>query len=131
VGPRSDLEAVVKRKITSPCQDSTTPVIQPVVQRYTTELILFRWWNNRDMNIRRFVEDGVSNTKDDVMSKTVVYLENRGESSVIFFSVEENIRIYQSGFPSSKIDPGGFVMDSRICRETKEIRVKESESAFY
>jgi hypothetical protein len=38
MGPRAGLDAVVKRKIPSHCQDSNTPIIQPVAQRYTTEL---------------------------------------------------------------------------------------------
>jgi hypothetical protein len=38
VGPRSGLNTVVKRKIPSPCRDSNPPIIQPVAQRYTTEL---------------------------------------------------------------------------------------------
>jgi hypothetical protein len=38
VGPGAGLDAVVKRKIPSPCRDSNPPIIQPVVQRYTTEL---------------------------------------------------------------------------------------------
>jgi hypothetical protein len=37
VGPRAALDAVVKRKIPSPRQESnpTTPIVQPVAQRYT------------------------------------------------------------------------------------------------
>jgi hypothetical protein len=37
VGPRAVLDAVVKRKIPSPRRESnrTTPIIQPVAQRYT------------------------------------------------------------------------------------------------
>jgi hypothetical protein len=37
VGPRAVLDAVVKRKIPSPCQESNprTPIVQPVAQRYT------------------------------------------------------------------------------------------------
>jgi hypothetical protein len=37
VGPGAVLEAVVKRKIPSPFQESNprTPIVQPVVQRYT------------------------------------------------------------------------------------------------
>jgi translation elongation factor EF-G len=40
VGPRAVLEAVVKRKIPSPRRKSNpkTPIIQPVAQRYTTEI---------------------------------------------------------------------------------------------
>jgi hypothetical protein len=38
VGPRVVLDAVVKRKITSPCRDSNLPIFQPVAQSYTTEL---------------------------------------------------------------------------------------------
>jgi hypothetical protein len=38
LGPRASLDAVVKRKIPSPCRDSNPPIIQPVAQRYTTEL---------------------------------------------------------------------------------------------
>jgi hypothetical protein len=38
VDPRAGLDAVAKRKILSPCRDSNPPIIQPVVQRYTTEL---------------------------------------------------------------------------------------------
>jgi hypothetical protein len=38
VGPRAVLDAVVKRKIPSPCRDSNPPIIQPVAQRYTIEL---------------------------------------------------------------------------------------------
>jgi hypothetical protein len=33
VEPQSGLDAVVKRKITSPYQDSNPPIIQPVAQR--------------------------------------------------------------------------------------------------
>jgi hypothetical protein len=37
VGPRAVLDAVVKRKIRSPCRESNprTPIVQPVAQRYT------------------------------------------------------------------------------------------------
>jgi hypothetical protein len=37
VGPRAVLDAVVKRKIPSPSRESkpTTPIVQPVAQRYT------------------------------------------------------------------------------------------------
>jgi hypothetical protein len=37
VGPGAILDAVVKRKITSPHRESNprTPIVQPVVQRYT------------------------------------------------------------------------------------------------
>jgi hypothetical protein len=38
VGPRTDLDVVAKRKIPSPCRDSNPPIIQPIAQRYTTEL---------------------------------------------------------------------------------------------
>jgi hypothetical protein len=38
VGPRVGLDAVVKRKIPSHCRDSNSQIIQPVAQRYTTEL---------------------------------------------------------------------------------------------
>jgi hypothetical protein len=41
VRPRAGLDAVVKRKIPSPRRESNprTPIVQPVAQRYTTELI--------------------------------------------------------------------------------------------
>jgi hypothetical protein len=37
VGPRTVLDAVVKRKIPNPCRESNprTPIVQPVAQRYT------------------------------------------------------------------------------------------------
>jgi hypothetical protein len=38
VGHRAGLDAVVKRKILSPCRESNPPIIQPVAHRYTTEL---------------------------------------------------------------------------------------------
>jgi hypothetical protein len=40
MGPRTGLEAVLKRKFPSPCRESNprTPVVQPVAQPYTTEL---------------------------------------------------------------------------------------------
>jgi hypothetical protein len=38
VGPRADLDAAVRRKIPSPYRDSNPSIIQPVAQRYTTEL---------------------------------------------------------------------------------------------
>jgi hypothetical protein len=38
VGPRTSLNAVEKRKIPSPYWDSNPPIIQPIAQRYTTEL---------------------------------------------------------------------------------------------
>jgi hypothetical protein len=38
VGLRAGLDAVVKRKISSPYRDSKPLIIQPVCQRYTTEL---------------------------------------------------------------------------------------------
>jgi hypothetical protein len=40
VGPRAGLDEVVKRKIPNPCRESNprTPIVQPVAQRYTTEL---------------------------------------------------------------------------------------------
>jgi hypothetical protein len=37
-GPTAVLDAVVKRKIPSPCRDSNIPIIQSVAQRCTTEL---------------------------------------------------------------------------------------------
>jgi hypothetical protein len=49
VGPRTVLDAVVKRKIPSPHRESKprTPVVQPVAQRYTDWAIIFvgswRW----------------------------------------------------------------------------------------
>jgi hypothetical protein len=44
VGPRAGLDVIVKRKICSPCRDSNPPNIQPVAQRYNTEL--YRLLNN-------------------------------------------------------------------------------------
>jgi hypothetical protein len=38
VGPRAGLDTMVKRKIPSHCWDSYPPIIQPIAQRYTTEL---------------------------------------------------------------------------------------------
>jgi hypothetical protein len=38
MGPTAGLDTVVRRKIPSPYQNSNPPIIQPVVQRYTTEL---------------------------------------------------------------------------------------------
>jgi hypothetical protein len=38
VGPRAGLDAVAKRKILNPSRDLEHPIIQPVVERYTTEL---------------------------------------------------------------------------------------------
>jgi hypothetical protein len=38
VGSRAGLDAVVKRKISSPCRGPHPPIIQPVAQRYTAEL---------------------------------------------------------------------------------------------
>jgi hypothetical protein len=37
MGPRAVLDAVVKRKILSPCRESNTrtPIVQPVAQGYT------------------------------------------------------------------------------------------------
>jgi hypothetical protein len=35
MGTRAGLDAVVKRKIPSPCRDFKPPIIQPVAQRYT------------------------------------------------------------------------------------------------
>jgi hypothetical protein len=37
VGPRAILDAVVKKKIPSPCQELNprTPIVQPIAQRYT------------------------------------------------------------------------------------------------
>jgi hypothetical protein len=37
MGPRAVVDAVVKRKIPSPCQESNprTPIVQPIAQRYT------------------------------------------------------------------------------------------------
>jgi hypothetical protein len=42
VGPRAVLETVVKKKISSPRREtnSRNPILQPVAQRYTTELSL-------------------------------------------------------------------------------------------
>jgi hypothetical protein len=39
VGPRAVLDAVVKRKISSPRRESNSgnPIVQPVAQRYTVE----------------------------------------------------------------------------------------------
>jgi hypothetical protein len=41
VGPRDVLDAVVKRKITSPRRESNsrTPIVQPLAQRYTDRAI--------------------------------------------------------------------------------------------
>jgi hypothetical protein len=46
VGPRAVLDAVVKRKIPSPRRESNprTPIIQPVAQRYTAELLIVTHW---------------------------------------------------------------------------------------
>jgi hypothetical protein len=56
VGPRAVLDTVVKRKIPSPRRESNprTPIVQPVVQRYTDWAIpALIWtvvkWNNRGM----------------------------------------------------------------------------------
>jgi hypothetical protein len=38
VSPRAGLDAVVKRKIPSPCRDSNPPIIQPLAQRCTPKL---------------------------------------------------------------------------------------------
>jgi hypothetical protein len=38
VGPRAGLDAVVRRKISSPYWDTNPPIIQPIAQQYTTEL---------------------------------------------------------------------------------------------
>jgi hypothetical protein len=38
VGPRTGLDAVVRRKIPTPYRDSNPPFLQPVDQCYTTEL---------------------------------------------------------------------------------------------
>jgi hypothetical protein len=38
VGPRAGLDAVVKKKISEPLLGLENPIIQPVTQRYTTEL---------------------------------------------------------------------------------------------
>jgi hypothetical protein len=38
MGPRDGLDTVVKIKISNPCRDSKPPIIQPLAQRYTTEL---------------------------------------------------------------------------------------------
>jgi hypothetical protein len=38
VGPRAGLDAVVRRKIPSPYQNSNPLIIQPIAQCYTTEL---------------------------------------------------------------------------------------------
>jgi hypothetical protein len=44
VGPRAVLDAVVKRKIPIPLRESNprTPIVQPIAQRYTTDLIEHR-----------------------------------------------------------------------------------------
>jgi hypothetical protein len=49
VGPRAGLDVVVKRKTPSTCWDSNPPIIQPVAQRYTTELsqlLFYRWYSS-------------------------------------------------------------------------------------
>jgi hypothetical protein len=38
MGLRAGLDAVLKRRIPSLCRDSNPQIIQPVAQRYTTEL---------------------------------------------------------------------------------------------
>jgi hypothetical protein len=38
VSLKAGLDEVVKRKIPSPYKDSNPPIIQPIAQRYTTEL---------------------------------------------------------------------------------------------
>jgi hypothetical protein len=38
VGPRASLDAVVKKKILSCCEDSNPPIFQLIAQCYTTEL---------------------------------------------------------------------------------------------
>jgi hypothetical protein len=42
VGPRAVLDAVVKRKIPSPCRESNprTPIVKSVAQRYTGSSVL-------------------------------------------------------------------------------------------
>jgi hypothetical protein len=48
VGPRAGLDAVVKRKISSPRRESNprTPIVQPVAQRFTD------WANNYKFSVR-------------------------------------------------------------------------------
>jgi hypothetical protein len=56
VGPRAVLDAVVKRKIASTRRESNhrTPIMEPVAQRYTTELsrlfVLSKWTSNNNSN---------------------------------------------------------------------------------
>jgi hypothetical protein len=53
VGPRAVLDAVVKRKIPSPPQESNprTSIVQPVVQRYTDWAITALWKQGAEENI--------------------------------------------------------------------------------
>jgi hypothetical protein len=50
VGPRGGLDAVMKRKILSPCRDSSPSIIQPVAQRYATELYRLTELPRDDLN---------------------------------------------------------------------------------
>jgi hypothetical protein len=52
VGPRADLDAVVKRKILSPLPSLEPPIIQPVAQRYTTELNVLNYLLMRNASYR-------------------------------------------------------------------------------
>jgi hypothetical protein len=59
VGPRAVLDAVVKRKIPSPRQESNprTPIVQPVAQRYTDWAITALHRRRLDDNIRMDLKD--------------------------------------------------------------------------
>jgi hypothetical protein len=57
VCPRVGLDAVVKRRIPSPCWDSNPPIIQPVAQCCTTELSWF---------LTKYYGDYIKNDRMDV-----------------------------------------------------------------
>jgi hypothetical protein len=60
VGLGAGLDAVVKRKMSSPSRDSNLPIIQPVAQRYTAELSRLLFYSDlirRVVNWTKYVEN--------------------------------------------------------------------------
>jgi hypothetical protein len=63
VGPRADLDAVVKRKIPSPYLDLNPPNIQPVTQSYTTELSRLNVGQHYNLMMANETFENVANLK--------------------------------------------------------------------
>jgi hypothetical protein len=84
VGRRAGLNAVVKRKIPSPCRDLNPPIIQPGAQRYTTELSRLLLKSERFLLKKRGVESFVFVSLQRICQRRVVILLLRQSQREIF-----------------------------------------------